>query len=113
AEGSMPVDPGVVARLRASAFADAFQLRQWLWIQRPALGAVTSRRIRTVQRSLALAPIEAREMAARQRRPVHAVAIDVAAARRVAGHRRLVHFGERGLRRIRSRHQPYDGAREA
>ena len=33
------------------------------------------------------------EMAARQRRPEHAVAVDVAAARPVAGQRRLVDFG--------------------
>ena len=67
-------------------------------------------RLRPVERPFALAAIEARHVAAGERRPEHAVAIDVAAARRVAGHRRFVHFRERRLRRIGSGVQPHDGA---
>ena len=67
-------------------------------------------RFRPVQRPLALAPVEAAEVPARERHPVDAVAIDVAAARPVAGKRRLVHFGERGLRRVRARIDPHDVA---
>src|SRR2546427_742768 len=66
---------------------------------------------RAVERSLTLAPVETREMSARERRPDDALAIDVHAARRIAGERRLEHFGERGLRRIRSRIQADDVAR--
>ena len=69
-----------------------------------------ARCFRTVERSLALAAIEAREVTARQRGPVDAVAIHVAAARREPGHRRLVDFGERRLGRIRSGVQPDDCA---
>src|SRR5688500_20349246 len=73
---------------------------------------------RAVQWAFALAAIEACKMPARQRGPEHAVAIDVAAARREAGadlvvEWRFVDFGERRLRRIRSRHQPHDFARIA
>ena len=52
---------------------------------------------------LAFAPVEARQMAARQRRPEHALAVDVAAARPIAGHWRLVDLGERRVGRIGSR----------
>ena len=50
-------------------------------------------------------------MSARERRPHDALAIDVHAARRIAGERRLEHFGEGGLRRIRSQIQADDVAR--
>ena len=109
------VDPGVVARLGAARIGDAFQLRQRLGIERPAFGAVLAGRRRPVQRPLALAAIEAGQVAARERRPDDAVAIDVHAARREARvrrivERRLVDFGERGLRRIRPGIEPDDGA---
>src|SRR3954465_8639369 len=55
-------------------------------------------RFGAVQRRLALRPIEAREMPARERGPEHAVAVDVAAARTVSRHRRLVELGERRAR---------------
>ena len=54
-------------------------------------------RARTVEH-LALAAVELAEMAARQRRPEHAVAIDVGAATAVARHRRRIDFGELRLR---------------
>ena len=47
------------------------------------------RRRRPVERSLALAPVEAGEMSAREDRPDYAVAIDVEPARRESLHWRL------------------------
>src|SRR5215469_7367338 len=74
---------------------------------------LTCRR-RTVQH-LAFPPIEAREMSAGECRPVNAIAIDIAAARRESRidrivERRLVHLGERGFGRVRSGVQANDGA---
>src|SRR2546428_7806481 len=57
-------------------------------------------RVRPVEWALALAAIEAGEMAARQRRPEHPIAVEVAAARPIARKRRLVDFCQRRLRRI-------------
>ena len=112
------IDPRVVAALGAAAVGDAFHLRQRLRIERPALRAVLPGRRRSVERHLALAAIEARHVTAGERRPVDAVAIDVAAARRepfdrrAVAQRQLVHLGERGFRRIRSRIQADDRARK-
>src|SRR5437868_7702114 len=47
-------------------------------VERPPLGAMLARGRRSVQRTLALAAIEAGELPACQRRPEDAVAIDVA-----------------------------------
>src|SRR5262245_43466893 len=49
---------------------------------------------------LAFLSVEARQMAARQRGPKDALAVDIAAARPVAGEGRLIDFGERGVGRI-------------
>src|SRR4029453_11384192 len=76
------IDPRVIAAFDAAGLVQAFELRQRLGIERPAFWAVLARGARPVERTLALAPIEAGEMAARQRGPVDAVSIDVAAARR-------------------------------
>ena len=79
-----------------------------------------SRGRRALQRTLALAPIEAREMSARQDRPDNALAVDVHAARRKALHRcfRIVprHFvdlGERGLRRMLAWNEANERTRHA
>src|SRR6266571_8255177 len=96
-----------------SRVSHALQLRSGEWIERPALGAMFARGVRAGERSLALAAVETGEMAARERCPHHAFAVDVHSARRIAGERRLEHLGERGLRRIRSRIDADDEARIA
>src|SRR5262245_60632459 len=65
-------------------------------------------RVWPVERAFALATIEAGEMAACQRRPEHAVAIEVTAARPISRQRWLVDFGECGVRRIRSWVEAHD-----
>ena len=70
-------------------------------VERPALGAVIAGRLRPVERPLALAAIEAAHVAAAERHPHDALAVDVGAARAEAGHRHVVDLGERRLRRIR------------
>ena len=95
------IHPGVVARLGAARIGDVLELRPGERIERPALLAVFPRGGRPVE-DLALAPVELREMSARQRRPEHAVAIDVPPARPVARERRLVDFRQSRLGRIRS-----------
>src|SRR6266581_5794129 len=82
------VHPGVIARLGAARIRHALELRSGQGIKRPALGAVLAGRGRTVE-DLALAAVELSKMAARERGPEDAVAIDVAAARPVTGERRL------------------------
>ena len=62
------IDPGVVARLGA-VVADAFEAGARILVERPALGAVIAGRLRSVERTLALAPVEAAEMAARRATP--------------------------------------------
>src|SRR6266536_119887 len=84
------IHPRVVARLRAARLLHVGELRARERVERPALGTVLARRVRPVQRALALATIEAPHVAAGQRRPHDAVAIDVHAARAIAGKRRLV-----------------------
>src|SRR5262249_9952888 len=88
------IDPGVVARLGTAGFgrADIGELRPGQRIERPALRAVRSCCSRAIEH-LALAPVEGAHVAAGERHPDDAVAIDVHAARRVARHRRLVDFG--------------------
>src|SRR4029453_11979245 len=93
-EYAEPIDPGVVARLRAARIGDIFQLRPGQLKECPSFGALLSRR-RGLRVRFALPAIEACEMAARERYPIHAVTIDVAAARSEAGRGRLVYFGER------------------
>src|SRR5581483_13608 len=96
----------------AVGIAHALELRAGEAIERPALGALLAgRRGRAVERALALAAIEAGELAARQRGPDHALAVDVDAARTIGALRRLVDLGQRGLRRVRARQQPDDVAR--
>src|SRR5204863_333509 len=109
AEHAEPIDPRVVAGLRAAGILHVSQLWSRKLIERPALGTLLARRCR-LPTCAALSAIEAREMSAGQRDPEHAVAIDVSSARSEAGRRRLVDFRERGLSGIRSRHDADDEA---
>src|SRR5215813_9224725 len=68
-------------------------------IERPALRPVPACSSRAIEH-LAFAPVEGTHVAAGERHPDDAVAIDVHAARRVARHRRLVDFGQRRSRRV-------------
>src|SRR5580700_5688312 len=83
------IDPGVVARL-GTVVADALETRAGIFIERPALRAMIAGRLRSVERALALAAIESTKMAARQRYPDHAFAVDVAAARAKTRHRDVI-----------------------
>src|SRR5207247_9891783 len=78
------------------------------WMERPALATVLPGRGGPVERPLTPAPVEAREMSARQRRPDDAAAIDIHAAWSVSREGRLEHFRQRRRRRIRSRIEPND-----
>src|SRR2546427_1028556 len=100
------IDPGVVARPGAPRVRHALKLGQRLRIERPPFRAVLSGRRRPVQRPLALAAVEAREVAAPERGPVDALAIDVATAWRKPGDRlaplvepQFVQLSPGGLRR--------------
>src|SRR6185436_18829977 len=88
---------GVIARLGA-VFSQAVEARTGVLIAGPTFGAVIAGRLGTVQRRLALASIEADEMAARRRAPQHTVPVDVAAADTERRHRHVVDFGQPGLR---------------
>src|SRR5665213_392232 len=55
-------------------------------------------RCRPVERTFALAAVEAHEMAARTRAPQHAVAVDVAAANAEARLRNVIDFRQLGFR---------------
>src|SRR5262249_62304362 len=79
-------------------------------VERPALRTMIARRLGCVERPLALAPVEAADVAARERHPCDALALDVAAARTEAGQRHVVDFRERGLRRVGAGIEAYDRA---
>src|SRR2546429_7084520 len=74
------IDPAVVARFGA-VLADAFEAGPRILVQRPALRALIAGRLGSVERTPALAAVEAADMTARERHPDHALAVDVAAAR--------------------------------
>src|SRR5262249_8350587 len=74
------VDPCVVTRLR-TVVADAFEPGAWVLVERPTLGAMIAGCGRSVERSLALAPVEAADVTAPERDPNDTLLIDVAAAR--------------------------------
>src|SRR5688572_11099295 len=78
------IHPGVVAAFAAARARHVAQLRERLGVERPTFGAVLTRRGWAVERTAALAAVEARHVPASERRPEHAVAIHVAAARREA-----------------------------
>src|SRR5580700_11020793 len=56
AERVVLIDPGVIARLGA-VIANARKARAWIFVERPALGAVIARGLRSVERTFALAPV--------------------------------------------------------
>src|SRR3954469_17241009 len=87
AEGVVLIEPRVVARLGA-VLANAAESGTGVLMARPAFGALIAGGLRAVERPLALAPIEAAHVPARQRHPDDAVAVDVGAARTEAGQRR-------------------------
>ena len=82
-------------------------------VERPALGAVIAGGLRSVERRLALAAIEAADVAAAERHPHHALPVDVGAARAEAGHRHVVDLGQRRRRRVGARRQAHDRAGHA
>src|SRR5262249_2541312 len=88
-DGVVLVAPAVVARLGA-VLADAFEARPRILVERPALRAMIARRLWSVERAFALAPVEAADVAAGERHPDDALAVDVAAARTEAGQRNVV-----------------------
>src|SRR6266850_5196286 len=71
------IDPVVVVGIRASGIRHTFELRSRRLIKLPAFLALLSRGAGTIQRSLALAPVEAGEMSAGEDRPHDAVTIHV------------------------------------
>src|SRR6516225_1954473 len=90
------VDPGVVARLGARVLK-TFEARPRILVEPEAFGAVIAGRIRPVERTLALAPIEADQRAIRARPPNHPVLVDVAAAQADALLRNGIELAELGL----------------
>src|SRR2546428_13311752 len=80
-------------------------------MERPAFGTVLPGRGGAVERPLAPATVEAREMSARQRRPDDAAPIDVHAARPVSREWRLENLRQRRRRRIRFRDETHAGNR--
>src|SRR4029434_10650450 len=69
------VDPAVVARLGA-VLADAFEAGPRILVERPALRAMIARCLWSVERTFALAAVEAADVAARERHPGDALAVD-------------------------------------
>src|SRR5262249_35431231 len=78
AERVVLVDPGVIARLR-TVVAEAVESRPGILVEGPALRTMIARRVRSVERTLALAAVEAHQMAARGRPPHDSILVDVAA----------------------------------
>src|SRR5262249_62120615 len=106
-ERIVPIDPRVITGLGAARILYIFQLRAGKLIKRPPFRTMLSRRGWAVQ-NLALSSVEACEMAARQRDPVHAVCGNITAARPEARRRWFVNFGQRRVGRVRTRHNPND-----
>src|SRR5262249_33892807 len=92
----------VVARFGATRFRLRHAAELWSRqaIERPALGTMLASRVRAVEWTFAFAAGEARPMPAGERHPDNAFAVDVHAARRVAGERHLVDFRQRMIRVI-------------
>ena len=108
-ERVVPIDPEVIRVLGAAGVGDSFELRPRKLIQGPTFRTVLAgRRGWSIERALALAPIEARQMSTRERRPHHAAEIEVDPPRPVSNIRRQVDFGQGRLRGIGTGHQPED-----
>src|SRR5262249_49841410 len=80
--------------------ADPFEARTGVLMEAPTLGAMIAGRLGPVERTLALAAVEAADVPAGARHPDHALAVDIAAARAEAAQRHRVDFRARGLGRI-------------
>src|SRR5207247_935664 len=104
------IDPAGVAGLRA-ILADALEAGARILVKGPALRAMIAGCFRSVERALALAPVEAAHVPARERHPHYALAVDITAARPKTRPRYIVDFGERGLRRVRAGIEPHDRSR--
>src|SRR4029453_9464006 len=61
-----------------------------------------------IERALALAPVEARQMSAREHRPRNAVEIEVNTSRPISDIRRQINFRQRGLRGVGTGNEPKD-----
>ena len=106
------IHPGVVRGLGGAV--PARERRPGKRIEGPPLGAqVPLGGARPVETTRALATVEAGDVAARQRHPRHAKAVDVEATHAVSGRRDPVDFHERGLRRIRPELESQDVPRVA
>src|SRR4030095_120508 len=97
AERVVLVDPRVVARLGA-VHADPLEARARILIEAPALRAVIAGRLRPVERPLALAPVEATDVARAHRRPHDTLLVSVSAADPEVRLRNVVDLGEGGGR---------------
>src|SRR5262245_35983079 len=106
------VDPRVVARLGA-VLAETLEAGPGILIEAPALWTVITGGLRTVERSLALAPVEAADVARAHRRPHDALLVDVGAANAEVRLRHVIDLRERGRRWIGTRHEPHDRRRAA
>ena len=93
------IDPAVIAGFGA-VLADALEARAGILIEGPALGAVIAGRLGAIKRSLAFAPVEAAHVAAAERHPDDALAVDIAAPRAEVGFRDVIDFREHGRRRV-------------
>src|SRR5690348_3054713 len=84
AQRVVAVYPHVVRVIGAAPRIDPLELRPGHAIERPALGAMLAgRRCRTIQGAAAFAPVEARDVAAREHRPDDAVRGEIEPARAV------------------------------
>src|SRR5262249_50734416 len=99
AKGIVLIDPGIVTRFRA-VLADPLKARTWILVERPTFLAMIARGGWTVQRPLALTPVEAADVAASQRHPDNALFVDVASARSKPRRRNVVNLGQSRRGRI-------------
>src|SRR4029077_12507574 len=112
AEYVVLVDPKIIRRLGGTGIA--LEARAGERIKRKALRTfVAELRSGPVERTLALAPVEAADVAGVERDPHHTVAVDIHAANAEARRRHLVDFGKRRIGRIRSRREANNVARMA
>src|SRR5262249_7337342 len=106
------IDPGVVRSLGGAV--PSRERGAGNRIEGPALrAAIAIVGARAIERALALLAIEARDVAARERHPCHALSVNVEAAHAEAGRRTPVHFSQRRLARVRAELDADDPARMA
>src|SRR5947209_4204343 len=111
AERVVEIDPDIISVIGAALLVDPTELWAGEAVERPALKTLfASRGLRSLQRRLAFAAIEACEMSAREHGPDDAVEIDVEPARAERAFRRLENLGDRGMRWIITRNKPHEQA---